>query len=103
MHSIAKLENVEVKTIATYALQLVSRIVRDHETANSRRTLIADGTFISAIRHLSIDKSLFLLDFLEIGKRKYTNMRKLCQPENIMFPPYNKIAYYRASIILSSE
>ena len=103
LYSIADFENVEVKTIATLALQLVSSNVRDHETAKVCKTLIAAGTFGCIIRHLSIDKSLFLLDFLEIGKRKYTNMRKVCRQENIIFPPYNKIADYRANIVLSSE
>ena len=30
-------------------------------------------------------------------------MRKVCKQENIIFPPYNKIADYRANIVLSSE
>ncbi|KAI6647062.1 hypothetical protein LOD99_8899 [Oopsacas minuta] len=101
--TIAENENVHAKTIATYALQLISNEANDQRTANSCKDLLSNGTFACSVKRLPIDKSVFLLDILEIGKRKYTNMRKLCKPENIIFPPYNKVADYRATMIASSE
>ena len=70
---------------------------------NSCQQLIENGTFGCFVKRLPLDKSLFLLDFLEIGKRKYTRQRKLCKPEDIIFSPYNKISDYRASIIHPSS
>ena len=97
---VAQNENVEPITIATYILRLYSGEARNHDLVNLCQQLIESGTFGSIVRRIPLDKSLFLLDFLEIGKRKYTKMRRLCKSENIIFPPYNKISEYRTSNIL---
>ena len=52
---------------------------------------------------MPIDKSTFLLDILEIGKRKYTNFRRLCKSENITFPSYSRLAQYRNDVNLVNE
>ena len=52
---------------------------------------------------MPIDKSAFLLDLLEIGRRKYANFRRLCNSEQITFPSYSKLALYRHSITLTNE
>ena len=101
--SVAENENVDARTIATYTLQLLASAIGDKKTANSCKELLTNGTFACTLNSMHFDKSVFLLDFLEIGKRKYTNMRKLCKTENIIFPSYNRIADYRANIVLSSE
>ena len=66
---VAQNENVEPITIATYILKLYSGKARNHDLVNSRQQLIESGTFGSIVRRLPLDKSLFLLDFLEIGKQ----------------------------------
>ena len=96
---IAQNENVEPIAIATYVLKLYGGKARNYELVNSCQQLIESGTFDCIVRRLPLYKSLFMLYFLEIGKRKYTRMRRLCKPEDIIFHPYNKISDYRASII----
>ena len=43
------------------------------------------------------------MDILEIGKRKYSNTRKLCKPEGIIFPSYDHIAIFRSQIALTPK
>ena len=52
---------------------------------------------------MSIDKSTFLLDLLEIGKEKYTSFRLICKSEDIIFPSYSKLAEYRKDAVLVNE
>ena len=52
---------------------------------------------------MPIDKSTFMLDLLEIGRRKYTNFKRLCKSENIIFPFYSKLAQYRHNVSLTNE
>lgn len=99
INTIADYENVQPKTIAAYTLQIIANEDQDRNTADSMKELVATGSFGCAFKHLPIDKSVFLLDFLEIGKRKYTNLRRLCKPEKIIFPAYNKLAEYRSIMI----
>ncbi|KAI6647665.1 hypothetical protein LOD99_8630 [Oopsacas minuta] len=65
--TIAENENVHAKIIATYALQLISNEANDQRTANSCKDLPSNGTFACSVKRLPIDKSVFSLDFLEIG------------------------------------
>ena len=99
INTISDYENVQPKTIAAYTLQLIANEDQDRNTADSMMELVASGSFGCDFKHLPIDKSGFLLDFFEIGKRKYTNLRRLCMPEKIFFPAYNKLAEYRSIMI----
>ena len=65
--------------------------------------ILQTGTFSNSYKQLLIDKSAFLLDILEIGKRKYSNIRKLCKPEGIIFKSYDHIAIFRSQIALTQK
>ena len=53
--------------------------------------------------HMPLPKSVFLNDHLQIGKRKYNELRRLCKTENFVFPTYNDIFEYRSQIVLTSD
>ena len=40
---------------------------------------------------------------MEIAKRKYSNIRKLCKTEGIVFPIYRKVALFRSNISLTNQ
>lgn len=103
INQIAENENVHTKIIAAYAFQLISNESKDLSTAKYCKEFISKGTFVENSKSMPLDKSTFLLDLLEIGKRKYTNFRRLCKSENITFPSYSKLALYRQNVILSNE
>ena len=89
IHAFSLKEEVDSNIIAAYALMLLANESRDVNTANVCKGIIATGTYANLSKTLPIDKSTFLLDILEIGKRKYTNFRRLCKSENITFPSYS--------------
>ena len=101
--TIAQKEEVEAKTIATYALMLISNVSKDVNTSNVCKEIISKGTFGNEMVCMPIDKSAFLLDLLEIGCRKYTNFKRLCKSERISFPSYSKVALYRQNVNLTNE
>ena len=103
IRQIAEKEDVSAKTIAAHALQLISNETKDVSTANFCKEIIAKGTFANNSKIMSIDKSTFLLDLLEIGKEKYTSFRLLCKSEDIIFPSYCKLAEYRKDAVLVNE
>ena len=103
INQIAEKEEVDAKTIAAYALQLISNESKDLSTANFCKEIIRRGTFADDSKIISVDKSTFLLDLLEIGKRKYSSFRSICRSENIIFPSYSKHAEYRKDAVLVNE
>ena len=101
--SFATKEEVDPKIIATYALMLISNLSKYVNTSSVCKQIIAKGSFASEKNSMPIDKSAFLLDLLEIGRRKYTNFKRLCKSENIIFPSYSKLAQYRHNVNLTNE
>ena len=52
---------------------------------------------------LQFDKVAALIDILEIGKRKFTELRAICKQEGFTIPTYYKLAIYRRELALSSH
>ena len=82
---------------------MISNLARDRKVSKVCSEILQTGTFSNTFRQLPIDKSAFWFDILEIGKRKYSNIGKLCKPEGIIFPPYNNIAVSRSQIALTPK
>ena len=99
---LAEKEQTTPTEIAAYALQLISNDKHDAKTACVCKEIISKGTY-SPTSIMPLEKSMFLLDLLEIGKRKYTDFRLLCKQEGLIFPQYAKLAEYRSDIVLSNE
>ena len=90
-------------SIATYALHLISQELSDKKLPIVCKEIISTGTFSKPLQHVPIPKSVFLLNLLQIGKQKYTELRHLCKSENFILPSYNTISEYRSNVIESNE
>ena len=49
--------------------------------------------------YVPVDKALFLQDMLEIGRRKYTQLRQTLLAENIHFPSHSKVLDLRNFLV----
>ena len=96
---LATKEETDRKTIASHALQLVSNEVCHKKVPIVCKEIIRSGTFSNPLSHMPLSKSIFLIDHLQIGKRKYNELRRLCKTENFVFPTYNDISEYRSQIV----
>ena len=86
--------------IAALALQLLANEVNNLKTAKVAKGIVSSGGFSGInLNYVPVDKALFLLDLLEIGRRKYTQLRQTLLPENIHFPSYSKVANLRNDLV----
>ena len=90
IRSVAVIENTSEIKIAALALQLLCNEADNREVAKVSKSIVHDkfsGQFghTSKNKELDVDKALFLLDLLEIGKRKYTLLRQLLLSSEIHF------------------
>ena len=97
-------ENTSEITIAALALQLLSNQTANRDIAKLCKSIVHDhypGKFGNILRkELDVDKAVFLINFLEIGKRKYIQLRQHLLTSEIHFPAYHKLVEQRNSIIL---
>ena len=91
IHKISEIENTPSKTIAAYALHLISNEDNDYDNASVCKN-IEEGTFGLKHNTLPLDKASYLLDMLEIGRLRYTVVRRLFLTENIQLPSYGKLS-----------
>ena len=90
--------------IAALALQLLSNLTENRLIAQFSKSIVYDN-FLRQLgnilkKELDVSKALFLVDMLEIGRRKYTNLSYHLLSSDIYFPAYYKIVQHRNSIIL---
>ena len=94
-------------TIAALALQLLSNQTANQEIARLCKSIVHDqypGKFGNILKkELDVNKALFLINFLEIGKRKYTQLRQHLLSSEIHFPAYHKLVEQRNSIIMANH
>ena len=107
IRTLSEIEQVsEVKFVAL-ALQAISNKSDRLQVAQVSKLMAHEsypGQFgISVRKDLYLNKSLFLLDMLEIGKRKYTQLRQLLVSSDIRFPAYQKVIDHRDNIVLRSS
>ena len=97
--SLAIIENTSEVKIAALALQLFSNLTENRGIAKVSKLIVYDkfpGQFgITSKKELDVSKALFLVDMLEIGRIKYTNLRHHFLSSDTYFP-----AYYNKGIAL---
>ena len=107
IRALAEIVQVSEAKIAALALQAISNQSDCRQVAQVSKLIAHEsypGQFGIAVRKdLDLNKSLFLLDMLEIGKRKYTQLRQLLLSSDIRFPAYQKVIDHRNNIVLSSS
>ena len=82
--------------IAAPVLQLLANEVDNRNIAKVAKEIISSSGFSGqSLNYVPVDKALFLLDLLEIGRRKYTQLRKTLLPENVNFPSHSKVVDLR--------
>ena len=101
---LSTIEDTSEIQIAALALQLLSNQADNRGVAQISKSVVHDefpGKFGKTLRkELDLNKALFLLDLLQVGKRKYTQLRQNLLSSEIHFPSYRKVAEHRNSIIL---
>ncbi|KAI6651923.1 hypothetical protein LOD99_4802 [Oopsacas minuta] len=96
---VAQREQVDEKKVAALALELISNQEYDRETSSICKEIIATGTY-GNVKKVSTPMSSYIIDLLEIGAFKYTQLKKLLK-QDIVFPSYKVISQYRQEISLS--
>ena len=79
----AKKRDITVGITSFYTCDYPSKIRKSIKQNNNRQTM----SYSAGVTHepiILIDKSAFLLDFLEIGSRKYTEMRRTCRTDSLL-------------------
>ena len=90
--------------IAALALQLLANEVDNRNVAKVTKEIISSGGFSGqSLYYVPVDKALFLLDLLEIGRRKYTQLRQTLLPENVNFPSHSKVVDLRNVLTLRNS
>ena len=81
---------------------LCSQAEYDFDSAKFCKEIIAKGSFGPVCNKLTCDKAAFLMDSLEIGKKKYIDLRRLLLSD-VQLPGYNRLATYRSQICLTND
>ena len=93
-------ENTTPIEIAALLLQLIVNEEDNRPVAKVANDMVS-GSFSNHTNQLvPVDKALFILDLLEVGRRKYTQLRQTLLGDDIIFPSYSKVADLRNLIIL---
>ena len=100
LDTVAQNEGVSPKTLASYLLLLCSNEDLDFSSAKVCKEIINKGNYSHICPQLSLDKSAFLIDSLEIGKSKYLELRRTLLSDNLKLPGYNRVAVHRAQVNL---
>ncbi|KAI6658662.1 Transposable element P transposase [Oopsacas minuta] len=88
-------ENTSEIKIAALALQLLSNQTKQQEIAKVSKSVVYDkfsGQFGTLLKELDVTKTVFLVALLEIGRRKYTQLRHHLLSNDIRFPAYHRIS-----------
>ena len=100
LREIVSVEESTPFVIAALALQLLANEEDNRQVSKVAKEIVVSGGFSNINERLvPVEKALFLLDLLEVGRRKYTQLRQTLLPDNIVFPSYAKLADLRDIVI----
>ncbi|KAI6661186.1 Dna-mediated transposase [Oopsacas minuta] len=102
LEKVAVQENVSSKELSCYLMMLCSQTEYDFTTTKFCKEIIAKGSFGPVCNKLTCDKAAFLMDSLEIGKKKYIDLRRFLLSD-VQLPGYNRLATYRSQICLTND
>ena len=81
-------------------MQLLANEEDNRQVSKFAKEIVVSGGFSNINERLvPVDKALFLLDLLEVCRRKYTQLRQTLLPDKIVFPSYAKLADLRDIVI----
>ena len=99
---LAEREKIHPKQLTALALQLVSNESYDRDTSQVCKEIIDKYSYSGVLNNVSIPKSAYLLDCLEIGASKYTHLKKVLKAD-VKLPSYKLVSHYRKEITLVDE
>ena len=100
IREIAGFEGSTSVEIAVLVSQLLANDEDNRKIAKVAKDIIKGGGFTGRYtNYVSVDKVLFLLDLLEIGRRKYNQLRQTLLPENISFPSHSRVVELRDVLV----
>ena len=86
--------------IAALVLQLLANECNKRKIAKLAKEVISSGGFSGiSLSNVTVDKALFLLDMLEMARRKYTQLRQTLLAKNIHFPSHSKVLDLRNFLV----
>ena len=86
-----------------FLVKLYSLEEHDNSTANVIKEIINTGEFGQHNNKLSLVASAFLMDSLEIGKSKYTDLGCVLLAKLMNLPGYNRVALHRSQICFAEN
>ncbi|KAI6661739.1 hypothetical protein LOD99_9874 [Oopsacas minuta] len=99
---LAEKEKIKPKQLLALALELVSNKSYDRDTSDMCREIIDKGSFSGVLNKVQISKCAYILDSLEIGASKYTNLKRILKGD-VKLPSYKLVSQYRREISLINE
>ena len=100
LKEVAAVENSSPIVIAALSLQLLANEEDKRQVAKVDKEIVANGGFSNLNdKVVPLDKALFVLGLVGVGRRIYTQLRQTLIPENIIFPSYSKVADLRNILI----
>ncbi|KAI6651416.1 hypothetical protein LOD99_5223 [Oopsacas minuta] len=102
LEKVAVQENVSSKELSCYLMMLCSQTEYDFTTTKFCKEITAKGSFGPVCNKLTCDKAAFLMDSLEIGNKKYIDLRRLLLSD-VQLPGYNRLATHRSQICLTND
>ncbi|KAI6652951.1 hypothetical protein LOD99_4028 [Oopsacas minuta] len=107
INALSIVENTSEIKIAALTLQLLSNQTKQREIAKVSKSVVYDkfsNQFGKMLKEeLDVNKAVFLVDLLEIGRRKYTQLQHHLLSSDIRFPAYYRVVEERNSIIIRSD
>ena len=82
---------------------MVSNEALDRDTSRVCKEIIEKGSFNKDVTKISIKKSAQLLDLLEIGSNKHSELKRILKGEDVKLRPYKVVSLFRREISLANE
>ena len=99
----AEVEKISAKQVAALVLMLISNDEKDYTASNICKEIVETGTFGSTKREIRPSSCSFIIDYLSIGRRKYTEFRRFMKSENVILTSYNKLSLFRSQVNLLTD
>ena len=96
-------ENMTPQTVSALLLQFFANDHKNTSVSEVCKEIVETGRFGNAATKIETQKCSFLLDFLALGRRKYTELRRFLKSEKIVLTSYGKLSLFRSKVNLVNE
>ena len=96
-------ENMTRQTVSALLLQFFANDHKNTSVSEVCKEIVETGRFGNAATKIETQKCSFLLDFLALGRRKYTELRRFLKSEKIVLTSYGKLSLFQSKVNLVNE